>query len=152
MLQRELAQHTADFAWQLREYPMSIYDYEPVPAIAFEELREEIWLYTVYLKNLADMERFPDWGIDEPVELLRALLTHWQSLLKGDPNAINDEESYKLLEADKGTDPQQLKKKYRKLAIKLHPDKNSDPAAKEAFPAGGRRAADSDGHRQAHQV
>ena len=126
VLQRELAQHTADFAWQLREYPMSIYDYEPVPAIAFEELREEIWLYTVYLKNLADMERFPDWGIDEPVELLRALLTHWQSLLKGDPNAINDEESYKLLEADKGTDPQQLKKKYRKLAIKYHPDKNPD--------------------------
>jgi DnaJ family protein C protein 13 len=126
VLQRELAQHTADFAWQLREYPMSIYDYEPVPAIAFEELKEEIWLYTVYLKNLADIERFPDWGIDEPVELLRALLTHWQSLLKGDPNAINDEESYKLLESDKTTEPAALKKKYRKLAIKYHPDKNPD--------------------------
>ena len=34
---------------------MSVYDYEPVPAIAFPELREEIWLHTCYLKNLADI-------------------------------------------------------------------------------------------------
>jgi DnaJ family protein C protein 13 len=126
VLMRELAQHTSDFAWQLREYPMSIYDYEPVPAIAFEELKEEIWLHTVYLKNLADTDRFPNWEIDEPVELLRALLTHWQSLLKGNPDAMNDDESYRLLECDKGATPAEMKKKYRKLAIKYHPDKNPD--------------------------
>ena len=39
VLMRELAQHISDFAWQLREYPMSLHDHEPVPAIAFEELK-----------------------------------------------------------------------------------------------------------------
>ena len=126
VLMRELAQHTSDFAWQLREHPMSLYDYEPVPAIAFDELKEEIWLHTVYLKNLADTVRFPDWDIDEPVELLRALLTHWQTLLKGNPDALSDDESYRLLDCEKGADAAKLKKSYRKLAIKYHPDKNPD--------------------------
>ena len=125
-LMRELAQHTSDFAWQLREFPMSVYDYEPVPAIAFPELKEEIWLHTCYLKNLADTARFPNWVIDEPVELLRALLSHWTSLLKEDPDAMNDLESYKLLECEPDADAMALKKKYRKLAIKYHPDKNPD--------------------------
>ena len=126
VLMRELAQHTSDFAWQLREYPMSIYDYEPVPSIAFEELKEEVWLHTVYLKNLADTVRFPYWKIDEPVELLRALLTHWKQLLTGDPNAVSDAESYKILDVEPGTEGDALKKKFRRLAIKYHPDKNPD--------------------------
>eukprot|EP01050_Picozoa_sp_SAG11_P000200 SAG11_NODE_4_length_33019_cov_28.098909_27_plen_1292_part_00 len=125
VLMKELAQHTSDFAWQLREFPMSVYDYEPVPSIAFKELTEEVWLHTCYLKNLAD-GRFPMWQIDEPVEFLRALLTHWGTLLKGDPEALNDSASYKLLGCEPDAEPAQLKKAYRKLAIKYHPDKNPD--------------------------
>jgi DnaJ family protein C protein 13 len=122
-LMKELAQHTSDFAWQLREFPMSVYDYEPVPAIAFPELREEIWLHTCYLKNLADAARFPMWQIDEPVEFLRALLTFWTSLLKADPDATDDASAYKLLDCDPSADQATLKKRYRKAALKYHPDK-----------------------------
>eukprot|EP01043_Picozoa_sp_COSAG02_P030964 COSAG02_NODE_2001_length_10139_cov_15.596116_6_plen_917_part_00 len=126
VLMRELAQHTADFAWQLREFPMSVYEYEPVPAIAFEELKEEVWLHTVYLKNLSDTARFPHWVIDEPVELLQALLTYWSSLGKEDKDQINNAEANELLGAGKETTPAELKKLYRKLAVKYHPDKNPD--------------------------
>jgi hypothetical protein len=105
---------------------MSVYDYEPVPAICFDELKEEVWLHTVYLKNLSDTARFPDWVIDEPVELLQALLAYWASLGKEDKDAINNAEAYELLGADKETEPAKLKKLYRKLAIKYHPDKNPD--------------------------
>ena len=126
VLMHELAQHTADFAWQLREFPMSVYEYEPVPAIAFEELKEEVWLHTVYLKNLSDTVRFPHWVIDEPVELLQALLTYWSSLGKEDKDHISNTEANELLGANKETTPAELKKLYRKLAVKYHPDKNPD--------------------------
>jgi len=40
---------------------------------------------------------------------------------------------YKILECDKNSGEDVLKKAYRKLALKLHPDKNHAPGAEEAF-------------------
>lgn len=40
---------------------------------------------------------------------------------------------YEILNVEKTADSNEIKKAYRKLAIKLHPDKNSHPKASEAF-------------------
>jgi len=40
---------------------------------------------------------------------------------------------YDILNLKKGATDKEIKKSYRKLAVKWHPDKNSDPGAEEEF-------------------
>lgn len=47
--------------------------------------------------------------------------------------SINRTEYYRVLKVDKSSNDVEIKKSYRKLAIKLHPDKNKHPKASEAF-------------------
>lgn len=47
--------------------------------------------------------------------------------LDGGVGKIDNEKFYKTLHVEKTADAQQIKKAYRKLAIKHHPDKGGDP-------------------------
>ena len=124
-------QHIGDFPGRLRQYNLARYDYCPIPKIHFAELDKEVYVHEYYLRNLCDEVKFKDWPIGEPLLLLRETIERWRDeMTKGVvPTAVS--EAKKILSLPDKFDNGDLRRCYRNLARKYHPDKN--PNGREMF-------------------
>ena len=127
-----VSQHLGDLPARLAANPCTLYDYCPVPPVKYEELTKELWCHNFYLGNLCDEVRFPVWPIPDPVALLRGVLDAWRKeVSRTGEKTVPLDEAYTTIGVSVGADEKEIRKAYRKLAMKYHPDKN--PAGRELF-------------------
>ena len=121
-----IEQHLGDFPARLRQFCLAQYEFCPIPKIHYASLDKDIYVHEYYLKNLCDEARFPDWPIGEPLVLLRECIERWRlEMSKGVADTSADEAKL-LLELPKRFENKELRKAYKTLARKYHPDRNPD--------------------------
>src|SRR3546814_19777878 len=56
----------------------AFYDYCPLPRVVYPDLDNELYCDSYYLRNLCNEQKFPEWPIRSPIDLLKAPLESWQ--------------------------------------------------------------------------
>ena len=119
-------QHIGDLSMRCQQNTMAKYEYVPIPGLRFEQLEEELWCHNYYLRNLCNEERFPNWPIKQPVELLKAVLDAWRNEIQKDGPSMGEQDALDVLGLAKNPTQDDIRTAYRKLARKYHPDRNPE--------------------------
>ena len=128
LLIEKIAAHLADFTPRLQSNPRALYQFCPIPAIAYPQLEAELFCHAYYLRHLCDTVRFPNWPIREPVHLLRELLEAWRREVEKKPSGMTENDALETLGLPPATpfNDATIRKAYFKLAQQYHPDKNPE--------------------------
>ncbi|XP_030079712.1 dnaJ homolog subfamily C member 13 isoform X2 [Drosophila hydei] len=135
LLIEKIAAHIADFTPRLRGHTMARYPYLAIPVISYPQLEHELFCHIYYLRHLCDTQKFPNWPISDPVQLLKHTLDAWRKEVEKKPPQMTIQQAYQDLGIDLNKMPKPdeslIRKSYYKLAQMYHPDKN--PNGREIF-------------------
>ena len=126
-LQMMIKEHLGFFPLRLKECITDTYRYCPIPKIKYENLKGDIFCHKYYLKNLCDENRFPQWHIEEPLEVFRQSLISLQDILSQSQKTKNLslEEARTLIGLKVGDDTRALRLAYVALMRSIHTEEVS---------------------------
>jgi DnaJ homolog subfamily C member 13 len=128
MLVEKISAHIADFTPKLKGHTMARYPYLAIPVISYPQLENELFCHIYYLRHLCDRQKFPDYPIQNPVQLLKHTLDAWRKEVEKKPPQMTVKQAYENLGIDLNKFPQpdesMIRKSYYRLAQMYHPDKN----------------------------
>jgi DnaJ family protein C protein 13 len=133
---RKIALHLSDYTSRLQSNTRAMYQYCPIPKVAYQELDGELFCSIFYLRHLCDETRFPDWPIEDYVQLLKDILDAWTQECEKKPESLSMEECFETLglavaPGDAAPAQSKVRKAYFKMSMKYHPDKN--PEGRDMF-------------------
>lgn len=135
MLIEKISGHIADFTPRLKGHTMARYPYLAIPVISYPQLENELFCHIFYLRHLCDIQKFPNWPIPNPVQLLKYTLEAWRKEVEKKPPEMTVNQAYEDLGIDLNKYPTPdetiIRKSYYKLAQIYHPDKN--PKGRDIF-------------------
>ena len=70
----KIATHIADFTPRLKSNTRATYQYCAMPIVQYPQLENELFCNIYYLRHLCDTQKFPDWPIKEPVNVILRLM------------------------------------------------------------------------------
>lgn len=113
------------------------YPYLAIPAISYPQLENELFCHIYYLRHLCDTQKFPDWPISDPVQLLKHTLDAWRKEVEKKPPQMTVQQAYHDLQIDlekiPKPDESTIRKSYYRLAQMYHPDKNPNGRVRTVF-------------------
>uniref|UniRef100_A0A1A9X3H4 J domain-containing protein n=1 Tax=Glossina brevipalpis TaxID=37001 RepID=A0A1A9X3H4_9MUSC len=135
LLIEKISAHIADFTPRLKGHTMARYPYLAIPVISYPQLENELFCHIYYLRHLCDTQKFPNWPITDPVQLLKHTLDAWRKEVEKKPPQMTIQQAYNDLGIDLSKYPKpdesMIRKSYYRLAQMYHPDKN--PNGREIF-------------------
>ena len=135
MLIEKISAHIGDFIPRLKGHTMARYPYLAIPVISYPQLENELFCHIYYLRHLCDTQKFPNWDIKNPIQLLKHTLDAWRKEVEKKPPQMTVQQAYENLGIDLEKNPQPdealIRKSYYRLAQMYHPDKN--PKGKDIF-------------------
>ncbi|XP_059089728.1 dnaJ homolog subfamily C member 13-like [Tigriopus californicus] len=123
---QKIAYHLADFTPRLKSNVRALYQYCPIPLVAYPALEFELFCDIYYLRNLCDEVKFPEWPIMSPLSLLKEVLAAWRLEVEKKPSSMTTRDALAVLGLQANIEPEEgkIRKAYFKMAQQYHPDKN----------------------------
>ena len=124
-------QHLGDLSLRLKQNTMERYEYCPIPRIRYVQLEKELYCHDYYLRNLCNETKYSNWNISNPLLLLKDVIECWKIEMAKEIEDKSVKDAKILLGLSDNYDPNELRKSYKLMARKYHPDKN--PNGSEMF-------------------